>query len=178
MGRARLLCPRAQPAQALAIGHAGRFIRWVIAVRDCSRSARDLTRLWAIAERSLPRTGKATWTHNQVLMELGALVCTARVKHCGRCPVRTVCATYAVERQRSVASESCERPKRALIDSRVMQVAVAPVERSAAPRCAGCRNPRTRHQRSRSYLTSPGAPMRRWKPASRISSPTRKPDCS
>lgn len=54
---------------------------------------RDQKALWAIASRSLPRTGDATWTHNQALMELGALVCTARIAHCGRCPVRTMCAT-------------------------------------------------------------------------------------
>jgi A/G-specific adenine glycosylase len=47
--------------------------------------------VWRIAESILPRTGQATWTHNQALMELGALVCTARVAHCGRCPVRGVC---------------------------------------------------------------------------------------
>jgi A/G-specific adenine glycosylase len=47
--------------------------------------------VWQIAESILPRTGGATWTHNQALMELGALVCTARVAHCGRCPVRPVC---------------------------------------------------------------------------------------
>lgn len=57
------------------------------------KRARDLTQLWLIAEHSLPRTGKATWTHNQALMELGALVCTARVRNCGRCPVRGICAT-------------------------------------------------------------------------------------
>ncbi len=49
---------------------------------------------WELAERSLPRTGRATWTHNQALMELGALVCTARVRRCGECPVRAVCRTY------------------------------------------------------------------------------------
>lgn len=47
--------------------------------------------VWEIAESILPRTGSMTWTHNQALMELGALVCTARVAHCGRCPVRSVC---------------------------------------------------------------------------------------
>ena len=52
-------------------------------------------RVWSIARDLLPRTGKATWTHNQALMELGALVCTARVARCGECPVRRVCATYA-----------------------------------------------------------------------------------
>jgi len=57
------------------------------------KRARDLTVLWAIADAILPRTGAAVWTHNQALMELGALVCTARVAHCGRCPVRTLCQT-------------------------------------------------------------------------------------
>jgi A/G-specific adenine glycosylase len=49
--------------------------------------------LWQIAEAILPRTRRATYVHNQALMELGALICTARVAHCTRCPVRSVCAT-------------------------------------------------------------------------------------
>jgi A/G-specific adenine glycosylase len=54
-------------------------------------SAQGQRALWQIAEALLPRTGRATWTHNQALMELGALVCTARVAHCDRCPVRPAC---------------------------------------------------------------------------------------
>ena len=57
------------------------------------KRARDLTRLWAIAEAILPRTGQAVWTHNQALMELGALVCTARVARCGECPLAAGCRT-------------------------------------------------------------------------------------
>src|SRR3954470_13120313 len=49
--------------------------------------------VWGLAESLLPRTGRATWTHSQALMELGALICTARVAHCGRCPVRSMCRT-------------------------------------------------------------------------------------
>ena len=56
---------------------------------------RDLARLWRIAEVVLPRTGRAAWTHNQALMELGATVCTARVRHCRGCPVKRQCATQA-----------------------------------------------------------------------------------
>lgn len=56
---------------------------------------RDLTRLWRIAEAVLPRTGAAVWTHNQALMELGAVVCTARRRHCAECPITRHCATYA-----------------------------------------------------------------------------------
>lgn len=39
------------------------------------------------------RSGPSAWTFNQALMELGALVCTARVARCGACPVRRECAT-------------------------------------------------------------------------------------
>jgi A/G-specific adenine glycosylase len=50
-------------------------------------------RLHATAQELLPRAGAAAWATNQALMELGALVCTARVKHCEICPVRTACLT-------------------------------------------------------------------------------------
>jgi A/G-specific adenine glycosylase len=52
---------------------------------------------WTVAELLLPRTGRAAWTHNQALMELGALVCTARIRHCDRCPVSRLCATRAAD---------------------------------------------------------------------------------
>ncbi|MGA0920855.1 MAG: A/G-specific adenine glycosylase [Gemmatimonadaceae bacterium] len=68
-----------------------RVLTRVFAPRLHPKRARDQQAIWAIAEATLPRTGRATWTHNQALMELGALVCTARVKHCGACPVRSVC---------------------------------------------------------------------------------------
>ncbi len=58
--------------------------------------------LWELAERSLPRGATAVWTHNQALMEIGALVCTARVMHCQRCPVRSLCGTYAAASARPV----------------------------------------------------------------------------
>ena len=51
--------------------------------------------LWELAERSLPTAPSAVWTHNQALMEIGALVCTARVMRCGGCPVRGVCGSAA-----------------------------------------------------------------------------------
>jgi A/G-specific adenine glycosylase len=57
------------------------------------KSASGRREIWSIARRLLPRTGRATWTHNQALMELGALVCTARIARCGSCPVRSHCVT-------------------------------------------------------------------------------------
>lgn len=49
---------------------------------------------WQIARAVLPRTGATTYVHNQALMELGALVCTARLRGCATCPVRSVCDSY------------------------------------------------------------------------------------
>ena len=71
-----------------------RVIKRVFAPDVDIKSGAGQKHAWAIARELLPRTGKATWTHNQALMELGALVCTARIAHCGVCPVRTVCASY------------------------------------------------------------------------------------
>jgi len=82
---------------ALVDTNVARVLSRVFAPHLHPKRSRDLTQLWTLAQRSLPRTGRATWTHNQALMELGALVCTARVKNCARCPVRAVCATYAAD---------------------------------------------------------------------------------
>ena len=77
------------------------------------KSGRDQKRIWAIARDLLPRTGVATWTHNQAMMELGALVCTARVARCGTCPVRSTCASAAPSRSRLAASALQESERRA-----------------------------------------------------------------
>jgi A/G-specific adenine glycosylase len=55
--------------------------------------ARGEQRLWEIATALLPRHGAAAWRFNQAIMELGALICTARVARCERCPVVTACRT-------------------------------------------------------------------------------------
>ncbi|HEU4568996.1 MAG TPA: A/G-specific adenine glycosylase [Gemmatimonadales bacterium] len=49
--------------------------------------------VWRTAEALLPRTGKSAWAFNQGIMELGALICTARVAKCGECPVAGMCKT-------------------------------------------------------------------------------------
>jgi len=62
------------------------------------KSSRGQRATWAIATQLLPRTGRHTWVHNQALMEVGALICTARVRHCNRCPVAQLCATRRADR--------------------------------------------------------------------------------
>ena len=78
---------------ALVDTNVARVLTRAFAPRLDPKRPRDLTRLWRVAERVLPSTGKATWVHNQALMELGALVCTARVARCDACPVRAACKT-------------------------------------------------------------------------------------
>jgi A/G-specific adenine glycosylase len=71
-----------------------RVLRRVFAPHLVPKSGAESRATWALAEATLPRTGRDAWTHNQALMELGALVCTARLRHCRGCPVRRVCATH------------------------------------------------------------------------------------
>ncbi|HKW11580.1 MAG TPA: hypothetical protein VJO33_14440 [Gemmatimonadaceae bacterium] len=70
-----------------------RVLRRAFAPTADVKTASGKRAIWDIARRLLPRTGRATWTHNQALMELGALVCTARIARCGACPVRRACLT-------------------------------------------------------------------------------------
>jgi A/G-specific adenine glycosylase len=50
-------------------------------------------RIWETAAAMVPKNGRHAWEFNQAIMELGALVCTARVTPCGECPVRAACRT-------------------------------------------------------------------------------------
>jgi A/G-specific adenine glycosylase len=72
----------------------GRVLLRCFAPSHAPKSALGQQVAWALAERTLPpRAGRTAWEHNQALMELGALVCTARVARCEVCPVRSTCAT-------------------------------------------------------------------------------------
>jgi A/G-specific adenine glycosylase len=86
---------------ALVDTNVARVLHRVFAPDLDPTSGAGLKRLWQIAEQLLPRTGKVVWTHNQALMELGALVCSARSPKCGTCPVHRVCAS----RDRFMASD-------------------------------------------------------------------------
>jgi A/G-specific adenine glycosylase len=76
---------------ALVDTNVARVLKRAFAPTAQLKTAKGQRTVWAIAESILPRTGRATWTHNQALMELGALVCTARVARCDQCPVRAYC---------------------------------------------------------------------------------------
>jgi len=56
------------------------------------RSATDIKpedTIWSMARASLPKKNVSEW--NQALMDLGALVCTARNPQCGACPINRLC---------------------------------------------------------------------------------------
>jgi A/G-specific adenine glycosylase len=56
-------------------------------------TAADDDRLaWRVAEAALPPDGAGAYDWNQALLDLGALVCTARAPRCVVCPVQTWCS--------------------------------------------------------------------------------------
>ena len=89
-----------------------RVLRRVFAPDVARGSGAGQRVIWTIAEATLPRSGRATWTHNQALMELGALLCTARVRQCGRCPVRAVCRTNLLEEAGGTVADGRREPAR------------------------------------------------------------------
>jgi A/G-specific adenine glycosylase len=67
--------------------------------RADARPRNNLRQLQELALELQPRAGKAAWTFNQALMELGALVCTARNPRCESCPVKKDCDWKARQKQ-------------------------------------------------------------------------------
>jgi A/G-specific adenine glycosylase len=76
---------------ALVDTNVARVIKRVFVPTANLKTSKGQKAVWGVAEEILPRTGRATWTHNQAIMELGALICTARVARCGQCPVSSLC---------------------------------------------------------------------------------------
>ena len=64
-------------------------------VRDPIDATRGREKIWHCAVDLLPARGAAS--HNSALMDLGALVCTARAPKCGICPVNKFCRAQNAE---------------------------------------------------------------------------------
>ncbi len=56
-----------------------------------AHNARGDDKVWSTALALVPRRGRDAWSFNQAIMELGAVVCTARKARCGECPVQRNC---------------------------------------------------------------------------------------
>jgi A/G-specific adenine glycosylase len=110
-----------------------RVLKRVFAPETDLKSGRGQKHVWRIARELLPRTGSATWTHNQALMELGALVCTARVARCGECPVRGLCASALSVAPRPSSPPCGRSPAASRTAARRSRYRSAAVARSSAP---------------------------------------------
>lgn len=65
--------------------------------------------VWMLAEKLVPKNGKRAWRFNQAIMELGALLCTARKPKCPQCPVNGQCA--AVQSTRRTRNRRSAHPR-------------------------------------------------------------------
>lgn len=74
------------------------------------RTAADERRLWKTAGALVPRPGPGAWAFNQGIMELGAVICTAREARCDVCPARAACQTG---RRSATGARGRRRPTRA-----------------------------------------------------------------
>src|SRR5207302_6247772 len=93
-----------RPVPAVDTNVARVIARVFIGMRDAGSGMRPRThpsrishpasrRISELARALVPRDGKRAWRFNQAMMELGALVCTARRPKCGECPVQQACRT-------------------------------------------------------------------------------------
>ena len=73
-------------------GNAKRVYARYHCVNDESESARN-RRLWEIAEQNTPEQNVQRYT--QLIMDLGATICTPRNPQCPTCPVRDACCAYS-----------------------------------------------------------------------------------
>jgi len=59
--------------------------------------SKPVKRLWDLSERLIPK-GKG-YDFNQAMMDLGALICTARKPNCRICPMRVLCISYPWDKE-------------------------------------------------------------------------------
>ena len=68
--------------------------------------------VWGTAAAIVPKEGKRAWRFNQAIMELGALVCTARTPKCPECPVERGCLSASRFPQVKPAARTRRPPSR------------------------------------------------------------------
>ena len=78
-------------------GNVARVLSRVFSMDDPIDSSRGQKALWALAEALVPADDPSS--HNQALMELGALVCSPRSPACSECPLADSCRALATGRQ-------------------------------------------------------------------------------
>lgn len=76
---------------AVLDGNVARVLSRLFAVAEPADTPAGQRRLWALAEALVPEDASS---HNQALMELGALVCAPRSPACGDCPLADRCQAH------------------------------------------------------------------------------------
>ncbi len=76
----------------------------------------DAAAIQQLAERVVP-AGRGWWW-NQAIMELGALICTARAPACQRCPIAASCVEYAQRRAAPALAGLGAAPHRVVAERR------------------------------------------------------------
>ena len=74
-------------------GNVARVLSRVFALAEAADSTAGQKRLWALAEALVPADASS---HNQALMELGALVCSPKKPACLTCPLSDRCRGHAL----------------------------------------------------------------------------------
>ncbi len=101
--------------KAVLDGNVIRIIARVNAVQQPVDEPKTKKKLQAVAQRWLEsRPSIPPSTHNQSMMELGALVCTPRSPDCAHCPLQKDCAAYRRGAQEEFPIKNA-RPARPLI---------------------------------------------------------------
>ena len=90
----------------------------LFARREDPRSPAGRRWLWEAAETLLPR--RQTGDFNQALMELGALICSARSPECSRCPLNTLCRARQVGIQDEIPPAAKRPVTRTVAESAVV----------------------------------------------------------
>ncbi len=91
-----------QRPAAILDGNVKRLLARCFAVPGWPGQTAVAAQLWAIAEgliRQQPAQHAHHRAHTQVLMDLGATVCTRSKPHCQRCPLQNQCAAFATQSQ-------------------------------------------------------------------------------
>lgn len=83
--------------QPVLDGNVKRVLARFAAVDGWTGQTRVAARLWELAERYTPIERVADYT--QAMMDLGALICTARRPLCGACPLAEGCLAHSQERE-------------------------------------------------------------------------------
>jgi len=89
-------------------GNVARVLARLTALRDPVDGGAGQKALWALADALVPADDPST--HNQAMMELGALVCTPRSPSCGECPWSSRCVARA---ERCAEELPLKKPKAA-----------------------------------------------------------------